>query len=641
MGLVGLLLTLWMIFSPADYAHADETNTVQVSPSDPTITENATATIEVANTEISQAETYIEAIENNATAITSPTEAITATIAEAQDSITQAQAVVDSAAVAVTQVDSAIVLVEEAEENVEIAEVEVELQTEVVAIATTNLINAENTLAQLENTPSDSTTYTTEGYVAPVAPETPTVNTTTLPVMYDGSTKIETPFDIKMGDIVYNGQGADSQIYVTSKATITFGIGDHIWWDFPQGAHISVYGSDFMSAGEGAGITVTTTETTLAVDWDLHRFGDSNGPITNVNWTMTVNPDTGEWTGIGTVSGNTTNLYNGPRIGVRETVGQPVEQMTNVTNENLTEQIQIQEAVVEDKTEIKAIEVSILQTLTQLKIEAEEDLVEAEQNLEEAHEVLETTINQVGIAIAYMNTSVNEARSEVNNVLEQEEVARQASLAASAAAQAAQAAAAEAEAAQAAAEQAEADRIAAEEAATQAEAEAEQAEADRIAAEEAAEQAAQEAAEQEEAAAQAAAEAAEAEAEEARQAEEDAKAEAEAKEAEAEDARQAEEDAKAEVEAKEEEAEEAKAIEEELKEIAEDAKDGKELTEEQKEKVIEALLEDLKPGESISAAAIQASGVSYADLPPSTPIEVRTDENGNALVITAAVAANI
>jgi hypothetical protein len=56
---------------------------------------------------------------------------------------------------------------------------------------------------------------------------------------------------------------------------------------------------------------------------------------------------------------------------------------------------------------------------------------------------------------------------------------------------------------------------------------------------------------------------------------------------------------------------------------------------------VAALIEDLKPGESISAAEIKASGVSYADLPPETPIELRTDENGNALVITAEVAANI
>ena len=78
-----------------------------------------------------------------------------------------------------------------------------------------------------------------------------------------------------------------------------------------------------------------------------------------------------------------------------------------------------------------------------------------------------------------------------------------------------------------------------------------------------------------------------------------------------------------------------------MKEAIEDAKDGKELTEEQKEVVVEALLEDLKPGEAVTAAAVAASGVSYADLPPETPVEVRTDENGNALVITAEVAANV
>jgi len=373
---VGLLVVLWLILAPVDHARATEEVTSQVSTSETstatisagsTVTiESATATIEAAQTAITQAESATAVIETQATAITSPTETITATITQAQDSIIQAQTVVDSATVAVANVDSATVLVAEAEEDVIIAEVAVESQTAVVAIATTNLTNAENALAELENTPSDSTTYTTEGYVAPLIPETPTVNTVVLPAMWDAATKIETPFDIKMGEVLYNGQGSDSQIYVTSKATITFGTGDYNWWDFPVGAHISVYGSDFMSAGEGASITVTTTETTLAVDWDLHKFGDSNGPITNVNWLMTVNPETGEWSGVGIVAGNTTNLYNGPRIGVRETAGQPVQQMTNVTNEDLTVQIESQTAVVEDKTEVKAIEVSILETLTQI-----------------------------------------------------------------------------------------------------------------------------------------------------------------------------------------------------------------------------------------------------------------------------------
>jgi hypothetical protein len=260
-----------------------------------------------------------------------------------------------------------------------------------------------------------------------------------------------------------------------------------------------------------------------------------------------------------------------------------------------------------------------------------------------------------------MSNTVSTEVIDLERVAAEAEALRQAALAAEAARQAAIAAenarvaeanarAAEAAAARAQAEaaKAEADRVAAEAAAAQAEAEAQQAEADRIAAEEAAAQAEEEARAAEEAEAQAEAERLEAEAEAARQAEENAKAEAEAAEAEAEAARQAEEDAKAEAEAKQAELdaakaeeEKAKAEEEKLDEILEDAKEGKELTEEQKEVVIAALIEDLKPGESVSAAEIKASGVSYADLPPSTPVELRTDENGNALVITAEVAANI
>ncbi len=173
---------------------------------------------------------------------------------------------------------------------------------------------------------------------------------------------------------------------------------------------------------------------------------------------------------------------------------------------------------------------------------------------------------------------------------------------------------------------AEADRIAAELAAMQAEMEAEaQAEADRIAQEEA----------------NAKAEADRIAAEQEAMEQEIANAIAEKEAAIAEEKAEIAEELAAIAEEEAIEAEEEKAAEEELKEILEEAKDGKELTEEQKEVLVEALIENLKPGESISAEQVQASGVSYADLPPETPIEVRTDENGNALVITAEVAANI
>ena len=255
-----------------------------------------------------------------------------------------------------------------------------------------------------------------------------------------------------------------------------------------------------------------------------------------------------------------------------------------------------------------------------------------------------------------------------------------ATTAAQAAAQAAEAARIQAEtaaliAAQAAAAQAEAERIAALQAAQEAErikAEAEaQAEADRIEAEieaeriqaeiEAQEEADRIAAEvkaaEEKAEAEAKAEAERIEAE--RIAEEEraiAEAEAEAERIAEEEEAIAEATAKAEAEAlaeeeriaeeaEEKELEEALAQEEakqeELKEILEEAKDGKELTEEQKEVVVAALIENIKPGESISAAEVQASGVSYADLPAETPIELRTSESGEVLIITAEVAANV
>jgi hypothetical protein len=120
-----------------------------------------------------------------------------------------------------------------------------------------------------------------------------------------------------------------------------------------------------------------------------------------------------------------------------------------------------------------------------------------------------------------------------------------------------------------------------------------------------------------------------------------AKAELEAKiKAEAEAKKLAEEKAAAEAKAKAE-ADAKKAEEERLKQIAEDAKSGKELSKEEVAAVVTALIANLKPGESISAAQVQASGISYAQLPPETPVELRTDENGNALVITAEVAANV
>jgi hypothetical protein len=68
------------------------------------------------------------------------------------------------------------------------------------------------------------------------------------------------------------------------------------------------------------------------------------------------------------------------------------------------------------------------------------------------------------------------------------------------------------------------------------------------------------------------------------------------------------------------------------------SEDGK-LTTAEKELVAEALIESVAPGETLTKEQIQDAGIEYKDLPEETPVEVRQDEDGNEVIITADVAA--
>jgi hypothetical protein len=631
---------MWTLLSPTEKAHAEET--VQLATTTQPILDTATVvaqTIESATAIIAQAETTTAQVKVDAQAITSPTETITATIATADESILQAKSVVDSATVAIahkqeaeTATATAIAEKNIAISNLETATATLQLKTIAFDLAKsavdsqTVVVNTETSeLTALQNTPSNSVTYTTPGYVAPQIIDTNIVSTVVLPPMGDASTKIITPFDIKLGGTVYEGQGDNSQLYVTSKSALTFGAGDHTYWDYPQIAGLYIFQSDYMSSGPGASITVTTTLNTLAISWDLHRFGDNNGPITNTDLFMIVNTDTGEWTATASIAGNTSGLYGGPRTGVRPVTGEAVQSMTSVGNADLQAQITAQQTVVQEETaELNSL-ITVKNTAASEKTLATQQVnsatvtynsknaiaTSAVANLSYATNSANQVMSLLAPVIENMNSAILAANSVVQNKLAEEEAARQEVARVEAERQAAIAAAnalaayqaqlqaeAEAKAAAEAAAQAEADRIAAEQAA------AEQAEQDRLAEEEAAK----------------------AEAEAKAQAEADAKAEAEAKAAE-EEAKKAEEDAK-------------QAEQDAMDKAIEDALDGKELTEEQKELVAEALLEE-SDGEAISAEDIKEAGLDYKDLPPETPVETRTDSSGNPVVITAAVAASL
>jgi len=76
-----------------------------------------------------------------------------------------------------------------------------------------------------------------------------------------------------------------------------------------------------------------------------------------------------------------------------------------------------------------------------------------------------------------------------------------------------------------------------------------------------------------------------------------------------------------------------------LAETIEDALSDGKLTDDEKEAVAEALIASIAPDETLTKEQIQDAGIEYKDLPPETPVEVRTDENGNEVIITADVAA--
>jgi hypothetical protein len=77
---------------------------------------------------------------------------------------------------------------------------------------------------------------------------------------------------------------------------------------------------------------------------------------------------------------------------------------------------------------------------------------------------------------------------------------------------------------------------------------------------------------------------------------------------------------------------------EDVDNLVESLNEDGELSQADVELITEALLEEAN-GEPISAEALTEAGITYEDLPANTPVEVREDENGNAVVITAEVAA--
>ena len=68
--------------------------------------------------------------------------------------------------------------------------------------------------------------------------------------------------------------------------------------------------------------------------------------------------------------------------------------------------------------------------------------------------------------------------------------------------------------------------------------------------------------------------------------------------------------------------------------------DGK-LSQAEKEIVADALIQSVAPGENLTKEQVADAGIKLADLPPQTPVDVRTSENGDSVVITAEIAVQV
>ena len=68
--------------------------------------------------------------------------------------------------------------------------------------------------------------------------------------------------------------------------------------------------------------------------------------------------------------------------------------------------------------------------------------------------------------------------------------------------------------------------------------------------------------------------------------------------------------------------------------------DGK-LSSQEKQIVASALIQSVAPGDNLTKEQVAEAGIKLSDLPPSTPVDVRTSENGESVVINAEVAVQV
>ncbi len=303
----------------------DNQEQVVVSPAQQAVNSAlATATTEVqqAIAATDTATAVIAAAIVEKTQVQAAVDSVTVLVAVAQDKVDVAQSAIDI----VTAIDTSTVQIKQD------SPVIVDAQTSV--INATNAINAIDTStaqiqvteliaakAQADTATATAQTELTQANIAIDNAQTAvnnlqaTIGTSTnvLAGVDDAGVRMNLPFDLLMGGTLYNN------VYVGSNATVTFGVNEgSTYHTTPNAPSISIAGWDWTTWSTGTGITYATTGTSLDIAWDLRPYPqqDASTQMVQIRFNADVNPNDGAWIADVTATGP---IPDQARFNVRET----------------------------------------------------------------------------------------------------------------------------------------------------------------------------------------------------------------------------------------------------------------------------------------------------------------------------------
>jgi hypothetical protein len=250
-------------------------------------TDTATATIAVAVAERVEAQAAVETL--------------TATVSVAQSNVAlvdTATATISAIDLSVTPIDQSSQVVQDAKDTVVTAQTSINnIDTATAQVEVSEAVAAKTAAATAQTT---AQTELTQANLAIDAAQTAvnnlqaTIGTSTnvLAGVDDAGVRMNLPFGMQMGGILYN------DVYVGSNATITFGVDQGwIFYQTPDAPSVSIAGWDWTTWSTGTGITYSTTGTSLDIAWDLRPFPqqDASTQMVQVRFNADVNPNNGAW----------------------------------------------------------------------------------------------------------------------------------------------------------------------------------------------------------------------------------------------------------------------------------------------------------------------------------------------------------